>query len=129
MGLFEELKELGVDVEEGCARVMDDQPLYETMLGMFVDRVDANPIQTADFAGDCPDSLIGRVHMLKGLTGNLAMTPLFAGYVRMLELLRGGRAEEAGEIYEELRPVQTAIAACIRRHRQEQQPAAPQTDL
>lgn len=37
MRLFEELKDLGVDVEEGLERVMDDEPLYEMMLGMFID--------------------------------------------------------------------------------------------
>ncbi len=79
MGLFDELKELGVDVNEGLERVMDDESLYETMLGMFVDKVGSDRIELKDFDAESLDELIGRVHMLKGLTGNLAMTPLFNG--------------------------------------------------
>lgn len=86
MSFFEELKELGVDVEEGLERVMEDEPLYETMLGMYIDKVNSNPIAVEDFEADDLDDLIGRVHILKGLTGNLAMTPLFAGYLQMLDL-------------------------------------------
>lgn len=116
MSLFEELKDLGVDVEEGLERVMDDEPLYEVMLGMFIDTVNSNPIEMADFEEDSIDTLIERVHILKGLTGNLAMTQLFEGYMQMLDLLRTGRPREAGKEYEQLLPVQTSIMDCIKKH-------------
>jgi len=116
MSYFEELKDLGVDVEEGLERVMDDEPLYEMMLGMYLDKVDENPIAMEDFEAENLEGLIGRVHILKGLTGNLAMTPLFAGYLQMLDLLRNGRPKEAVEIYERILPVQTVIIDCIKRH-------------
>ncbi|MCM1159858.1 MAG: hypothetical protein NC412_01425 [Roseburia sp.] len=116
MSLLEELKDLGVDVEEGLERVMDDQPLYETMLGMFIEKVETNPIKMEDFAADNLETLTGRVHMLKGLTGNLAMTPLFTEYMQMLELLRTGRPKEAGKEYEQILPIQVAIVDCIKRH-------------
>ncbi len=116
MSYLEELKSLGVDVEEGLERVMDDQPLYETMLGMYIDKVNSNPIAMEDFKADSLDELTGRVHILKGLTGNLAMTPLYTGYLRMLDLLRTGCPGEAAKEYERIQPVQTAIMDCIRRH-------------
>lgn len=116
MSFFEELKELGVDVEEGLERVMEDEPLYETMLGMYIDKVNSNPIAVEDFEADDLDDLIGRVHILKGLTGNLAMTPLFAGYLQMLDLLRNARPQEAVKEYERILPAQTAIVDCIKRH-------------
>lgn len=116
MSLFEELKELGVNVEEGLERVMDDEPLYEMMLGMFIDTVNSNPIEMADFDADSLDVLIGHVHALKGITGNLSMTPLFTGYVQTLDLLRNGRPKEAEKEYEKLLPVQTAILDCIKRN-------------
>lgn len=114
MSLFDELKKLGVNVEEGLERVMDDAPLYEMMLGMFIDTVNSNPIEAADFDRDHSDTLIERVHILKGLTGNLAMTPLFEGYLQMLDLLRTGRLEEAGKEYERILPVQAAMIDCIK---------------
>lgn len=116
MSLFEELKELGVNVNEGLERVMDDEPLYEMMLGMFIDSVNSNPIEMADFDADSIDTLTERVHALKGLTGNLAMTPLFTGYLQMLDFLRTGRPKEAGEEYARILPVQTEIMDCIKRH-------------
>lgn len=116
MSLFEELKDLGVDVDEGLERVMDDEPLYEMMLGMFIDTANSNPIEMADFDEDSLDALIERVHILKGLTGNLAMTPLFTGYMQMLDLLRTGRPKEAGKEYERILPVQTSIMDCIKKH-------------
>lgn len=116
MSYFEELKELGVDVEEGLERVMEDEPLYETMLGMYIDKVNSNPVAMEDFEADDLDTLISRVHILKGLTGNLAMTPLFAGYLQMLDLLRTGRPREAAREYERILPIQEEIVNCIKRH-------------
>ena len=49
MSLFEELKELGVDVDEGLERVMEDESLYEMTLSMFIDSVNNNPIRPEDF--------------------------------------------------------------------------------
>ena len=116
MNLFDELKDLGVNVEEGLERVMDDEPLYEMMLGMFIDTVNSNPIELADFDADSTDVLTERVHALKGLTGNLAMTQLFEGYMQTLNLLRTDRPKEAGKEYERIRPVQVAVIDCIKRH-------------
>lgn len=116
MSFFEELEALGVNVEEGLERVLDDESLYETMLDMFPDRVNGSPIAIEDFGADSLDTLIERVHMLKGLTGNLAMTPLFEGYLQMLELLRTNRPKEAAGEYERILPIQTAVMDCIERH-------------
>lgn len=116
MGLFEELKALGVNVDEGLERVMDDESLYETMLGMFIDKINSNPIRTEDFEAESLDGLIGTVHMLKGLTGNLAMTPLFEGYMKVLNLLRTNCAREAAEEFEQMLPAQTAIMDCLKRY-------------
>lgn len=116
MSMLEELKKLGVNVEEGLERVMDDEPLYETMLGMYIDKVHSNSIEMEDFDADDLETLIARVHMLKGLTGNLAMTTLFEGYMKVLDYLRTGCAQEAKEEYERILPDQAAVMDCIKRH-------------
>jgi len=116
MDLIEELKGLGVDVDEGLGRVMGDKSLYEMMLGMFVDSVRDNPVEPADYNAAELDGLIKRVHMLKGVTGNLAMTPLFDGYNKSLVLLREGKPAQAKEEFERLAPVQVKILDCIKRH-------------
>ena len=102
MNYFEELRNLGVNVDAGLERVMDDEPFYEMMLRMFIDTVNDNPIELADFDADDFEVLMGRVHTLKGLTGNLEMIPLFMGYVQALELLRMNNPKEALKEYERL---------------------------
>ncbi len=116
MKLIDELKGLGVDVDEALDRVMGDEDLYVMMLGMFLSSVAENPITPEDFnAGDL-DGLIKRVHTLKGVTGNLGLTPLFNGYTESLGLLRAGDGKAAKEVYSRLLPVQAAVIDCIQRN-------------
>ena len=115
MSLTQSLKNMGVNVDEGLDRVMGDTSLYEMMLGMFVDSVRDNPVSLEDFDGADLEDLTKRVHILKGVTGNLAITPLFNGYNQSLVLLREGQAAEAREEFARILPVQTEIIDCIKR--------------
>ena len=117
MNLMESLKSLGVDVNEGLDRVMGDESLYEMMLGMFLDSVRDNPVSLEDFDGAGLDDLIKRIHTLKGVTGNLAITPLFNGYNQALVLLREGKAAEAKAEFKKVLPVQAQIVDCINQHK------------
>ena len=116
MDLITELTNLGVDVNEGLERVMGDNSLYEMMLGMFIGSVNDNPVNLSDFDAGSVDALIERIHMLKGVTGNLALTPLFNSYTETLGLLRGGKTAQAKEKFEQLLPLQAQIIDCINRH-------------
>lgn len=114
MTLLEELKQSGVNVDEGLERVMGDRDLYEMMLGMFVDSVRDNPIALEEFDGEL-EPLIQKVHLLKGVTGNLSLTPVYNGYQNALTLLRGGQAAAAREELERLLPIQANLIDCIQR--------------
>jgi HPt (histidine-containing phosphotransfer) domain-containing protein len=114
--MIEELKKLGLNAKEGLERVLGDEELYEMMLGMFLDSVQDNPVSPKDFMGEEQEELIKRVHTLKGVAGNLAITPLFKGYTRTLEFLRAGQPKQAQEEYERISLLQEEILACIRRH-------------
>ena len=116
MDFFEELKSLGVDVDEGKERVMGDADLYTMMLDMFVTAIDTTPIKPEDFDGGALDDVIGKIHTLKGTTGNLSIQPLFTRYTQSLGLLREGKSAEAKAVYLELLPFQEKILECIRRH-------------
>ena len=116
MSLTEALKDLGVNVDEGLDRVMGDASLYEMLLGMFLDSVRDNPVSLEQFDSGDLDGLIKTIHMLKGVTGNLALTPLFNGYNQSLVLLREGKAAEAKAEFERLLPVQAKIVECIKEH-------------
>lgn len=105
-----------MDVDAGLERVMDDVSFYEMMLDMFIDSVNENPIGLADFDAEDLEALTSRVHILKGLTGNLEMTPLFTGYAQALDFLRMNQPGEALREFEQLLPIQEAVIECIKRH-------------
>ena len=117
MALLEEMQSLGVNVKEGMDRVMNDQSLYEMMLGMFVDEVEKGVIAVEDFDKDDLDELTKRVHTLKGVAGNLSITPLFEGYMEALTLLRAGDAAKAKEVFAGILPTQEKVLDCIKRYR------------
>ena len=114
MSFVESLEALGVNVKEGVDRVMGDQELYETMLDMLVEEVESYPINLKDFDNSDYDELTKRVHMLKGTTGNLSITPLFEGYEKALGLLRNKQPGEAKAVFEKVLPVQAKIIDCIK---------------
>lgn len=116
MSLIEELKGLGADVDEALDRVMGDQDLYVMMLGMFLQSAAENDIKAEDFDEADLEGLIKRVHTLKGVTGNLGLTPLFERYTESLGQLRSGNGKAAKAVYESLLPLQTSIIECIRRY-------------
>ena len=45
MELFEELRALGVDIDDGLKRVMGNEKLYKRLLGSFVKMIDTNTIR------------------------------------------------------------------------------------
>ncbi len=115
MNLLDELRTLGVDVEDGMKRLMGNEKLYTRLLGSFVKMIKSQEV-TEDFdATDCTP-VIEKVHSIKGTAGNLSLTPIFESYSEMLSLLRTGKPEEAREVLKKVLPVQKEIVDCIERH-------------
>lgn len=115
MDLFEELKENGVDIDEGMERMMGNAGLYQRMLFKLPDMMKKLWVDP-EFDGSEYSEIIERVHTMKGTTGNLSITPLFKSYTEMLGLLREGKPEEARAVYREILPLQDKIIACIEKY-------------
>ncbi len=115
MDLLEELKTLGVDTEEALQRMGGNRSLYERMLVKFLDMMQKNPI-SPDFSGEDYADVTEAVHTVKGVTGNLSITPLFEAYSKMVELFRGKEPEQAREILVQILPVQEQILECIKKN-------------
>lgn len=98
MNLLEEMKELGVDTDEALDRVMGDIDTYEMLLGIFSSTVKDNPINLEEFGNTDLEPLIRKIHMFKGVTGNLSIKPLYSGYQEVLNQLRSGQTEAAGQV-------------------------------
>lgn len=115
MDLIQELKEMGVNPDEGVQRMGGNIPLYEKMLVMLKDMIKDSPVRM-DF--DCNDynDIIESAHAIKGAAGNLAITPLYELYAEITNLLRAKQPERAKEVLEKALPTQKAILDCIERH-------------
>lgn len=115
MSLFDELRDLGVDVDGGLKRINGNEKLYTRLLGSFTKTIKQHNVQ-ADFdASDCTEA-IEKTHAIKGTAGNLSITPIYESYTKIVDLLRGGKPEEARAILKEILPVQEQIVGCIEKH-------------
>ncbi len=112
--MLSELKDLGVNVEEGMKRLMNNEALYVKMLGKFLDAVGNSNVMACFEAGDL-ETAVSKAHNLKGVTGNLSITPLYKGYTDVVALLRAGKPDEARQALEDILPIQEKIVACIKK--------------
>lgn len=84
---IDSLKEYGANVEEGLARCLNKEDFYLKMvnLGLADERFE----KLGDIlAAKDLDAAFEAVHALKGVIGNLALTPLYEPINKMTELLR-----------------------------------------
>lgn len=116
MDLRDELQALGVDVEEALSLLNGNTSLYERLLGNFVELLEELDVQP-DFDGSDYAETLEKVHKLKGVAGNLALTPLYQGYSKVVSLLREDKPEEARKVFKDILPTQAQIVHCIERHK------------
>lgn len=115
MSMLSELKELGVNADEGIARFMNNAPLYERMVKKFVPTAETVHVMEFLESGDL-ETAKANAHNLKGVTGNLSLTPLYEGYSEIMTLLRAEENDQAKQKLAELLPVQGAIVSCIQKY-------------
>lgn len=115
MSLLEEMKALGVNVDEGLERMMGNASLYERMLGKFTKMIDDADIQP-DFDNNDYVEIIEKTHAIKGASGNLSITPVYEAYTEIVSLLREDKPEQAKEVLKKVLPIQTEIIDCIKDH-------------
>ena len=87
MFTIEKLKEYGANVEEGLARCLGKEDFYFKLINMAIKDPGFEKLHNAIAAGDL-DAAFDAAHALKGVTGNLSLTPLFDPIAEMTELLR-----------------------------------------
>lgn len=115
MTLFEELKALGVDIDDGLKRLGGNENLYKRLLGSFVKAIDTHSV-SPDFDMNDYSQEIEKAHAIKGTAGNLSITPVYKAYTEIVNLLRAGEPEKAKPILEEVLPVQKEIIQCIEKY-------------
>ncbi len=115
MSLLEELDTLGVNTQEALVRMNGNAALYERMLVKFVDMIN-NSIVQPDFDCNNYDNITEAAHTLKGVSGNLSITPVYEAYSEIVRLLRAGEPEQAKKVLEGILPIQEKIVNCIKKY-------------
>ena len=115
MSMVDELKELGANVDEAMQRFMNNVALYEKMLKKLPKMLDGSKVVEAIEQGNI-EGAIESAHTLKGVLGNLSITPLYEAYTEAVTLLRKDDPEKAKSILEDSIPVEKKVAACIEKY-------------
>ena len=115
MGLMEELSALGVDTNDAITRFMGNSELYEKMLKKFPKTVEDAPViayaQSEDY-----ETATSNAHALKGVTGNLSLTPLYDRYTRIVDMYRESNFEQANALLDETVELQQKFLDVIEKY-------------
>ncbi len=111
--ILEKLAELGVDVKDGLFRFMENKELYIRCLAKFPAQAEKCTLHN-DLAAKNYESAVQSAHAMKGVTGNLSITPLYTLYTEMVNRLRAGQTEGLEEMEKEIGSIQTKICAVIK---------------
>lgn len=83
----ETLKEYGANVDEGLGRCMGNKELYLRLVSSVPAEKSFDVLKESIESGDL-NAAFEAAHALKGITGNLALVPLYEPIVEITELLR-----------------------------------------
>ena len=81
------LRACGVNTGEGLGRCMNNEAFYLRLVNMALDDAGFGKLADAVAAGDMKAGFEA-AHSLKGVLGNLALTPIYEPVSEMTELLR-----------------------------------------
>lgn len=84
---LEGLKNFGANTDEGLGRCMGNEALYIRLIGMLAGEANFDKLKEAVDAGDLK-AAFEAAHALKGVLGNLSLTPIYEPANELTELLR-----------------------------------------
>ena len=105
---IDSLREFGANIDEGLERCMGMEDFYIEMIELGInDRLfdDLGPLLKE---GNLDDAF-EKVHALKGVIGNLALTPLYSTISELTEHLRARDQIDYTPIYEKLMSQREAV--------------------
>ena len=85
---IDKLKEYGANVDEGVKRCINDEGFYLSLVETVIPDTRIDELEAAINAKDY-DKAFEIAHALKGLYGNIAISPIYDPVNEMTELLRG----------------------------------------
>lgn len=106
----EKLAAYGADTKTGLERCMGQEAFYIRLTGMVLQEANFDNLEQAIAAGDL-DGAFAAAHALKGVTGNLALTPLYDPIQEITELLRAKTDTDYTALMEQIRSAKEELAA------------------
>ena len=102
------LAAFGANINEGLHRCLNNEDFYLRMVKMLPDDSNFQKLYNAISAGDLT-AAFEAAHALKGPTGNLAITPIYAPVCEITELLRARTEMDYGSLLERIRKGHEAL--------------------
>ena len=96
---LEKLDEFGVDTKEGLTRCMNNQKFYFRMISMGLSNDSFEKLGKALEENNLEEA-VEAAHALKGVLGNLALTPIYKPLSEMTEMLRAKKTADYTAMYE-----------------------------
>ena len=109
---IEMLEEFGVNTKEGLTRCMNNQTFYFKMLKMGLSNDSFEKLESAIAAGNL-DEAFESAHALKGVLGNLALTPIYTPLADMTEMLRAKKTADYAKIYKPILELRNKLLAQV----------------
>lgn len=106
----EKLAAYGADTKTGLERCMGQEAFYIRLTGMILQEANFDNLEQAIAAGNLEDAF-SAAHALKGVTGNLALTPLYDPIQEITELLRAKTDMDYTALLEQIRSAKEELAA------------------
>lgn len=97
----EALREYGANVDEGLGRCMGNKDLYLRLVSTVPSEKSFGLLKDSLESGDL-GAAFEAAHALKGITGNLALTPLYEPIVEITELLRARKDMDYTDILSDI---------------------------
>lgn len=109
---IEKLREFGADVDEGLGRCMNNEAFYLRLVGMTAADGNFDRLRDSLAANDL-DAAFEAAHALKGVLGNLSLSPLFRPASELTELLRRKTPGDYDALLAEILRQRDSLAALL----------------
>ena len=102
---LDDLKKYGADVEDGLRRCMDNEDFYLKMIGMALEGENLQKLDSLEskLGKKDMDGAFEVAHALKGVFGNLALTPIYEPLSELTEKLRDKSDADYGDLMDRVK--------------------------
>ncbi len=109
---LEVLENFGVDTKEGLNRCMNNEGFYFRMIKLGLSNAYFDTLGTALEGGNTEEAFEA-AHALKGVIGNLALTPIYDPLADMTEMLRAKKQADYVEIYRPIKEMRDKLLGML----------------